>query len=185
MDSNGNHEAFALIQRVRQGDEDSFAQLVEMYKPMISGVIKRFSLDEREVFSDACMALYKAALSFDVEQNEVTFGLYAGICVTNRMYDVIKISPKPLPLDSERDVESIAVDGDSFSRLVRKEESRALYSIAKELLSDFEYNVFSMWLKGYKTADIAARFGKSAKSVDNAKARLLKKLREGIMPDRE
>ena len=65
-------------------------------------------------------------------------------------------------------------------RLEEREMFNRILTSAKDVLSDYEYRVLMLHIQGYKTADIAASLSKSAKSVDNAKARLFKRLRAEI-----
>ena len=181
MDFLSNSETVGLIMRCRQGDNDAFESLVTHYKPMLHNMIRRASLGVDEYFSEACMGLYKAALSYNVEQNEVTFGLYASICISRRLCDVVrKEGSEEGHIELDIDVDSIAASDGIVSRLERKEESEALRARAEELLSDYEYQVFLLWMAGHGAADIAERLGADVKSVENAKSRILKKLRDGM-----
>ena len=66
------------------------------------------------------------------------------------------------------------------NRLADREIFDNLLVSAKDLLSDYEYRVLLLYIQGYKTAAIADMLDRSAKSVDNAKARLFKRLRAEI-----
>ena len=168
-----------LILLCREHDDEAFDQLVQRYTPMIRKVISGFGghTDEfGELFSEACVALHIAAQRFDLTQKEVTFGLYARICVRNRLLDLIRAE------DSEKNFSSLDVemmyDGESVeTKLADREEFDIILRSAKRLLSDYEYNVLLLHIQGYKTAAIAKALGKNAKSVDNAKARLFRRLR--------
>lgn len=168
------------IIRSKNGDEAAFEEIVERYTPMLSAVSTSLSLDLSEVFSECCMALLRAVNSFDLSQDEVTFGLYARICVKRRLLDYIekmhRLAPSP-----EVDLDSIVGENvDVGEVLVKKEESEQLISLCRGLLSDFEYEIFTLILAEYKTADIARELGVDAKSVDNAKHRMFKKLRRAL-----
>lgn len=169
-----------LIFSVRAGEETAFSELVAIYTPMVRGVIARYGVDYDEMFSDACMALYKAVHTYDTEQGEVTFGLYAQICVTHRLLDILRREKGRELKMSDEDIESLSVESGIVTRLIREEESRTLRKSARQLLSELEYSVFTMWLGELKNGEIADRLGKSVKDVENAKARILKKLREGL-----
>lgn len=171
-----------LILKVREGDDDAFADIVTLYTPMLESVSHKFSYDYDEVFGDLCMALYRAATSYDVGQTEVTFGLYSRICVERAMLDLSRRAHSERCVDEDKNVEEIAVDGDIDSALIREEENESFRRDAREILSEYEYSVLIRWLSDDKTADIASALGVSAKSVDNAKARILKKLRDGLRP---
>ena len=72
-------------------------------------------------------------------------------------------------------------DDDSIdTRLAEREIFDSLLGSAKDLLSDYEYRVLLLHIQGYKTAAIASMLSRSAKSVDNAKSRLFKRLRAEI-----
>ena len=98
------------------------------------------------------------------------------------MLDMSRRTRNERCLDEDRDVEDIAADGDIASALIREEENESFRRDAREILSEYEYSVLIRWLSDDKTADIASALGVSAKSVDNAKARILKKLRDGLRP---
>lgn len=172
----------SLISDFRTGNIAAFDDIVTLYTPMMQKVAHKFSLDFDEVFSEACMALYRAAISYDVEQSDVTFGLYAKICVNNSLCDYVRRESYENRVDDGADIDRIADATDVVSYLVRKEERERFRRDARELLSEYEYRVLIMWLGGDKTADIATALSVSAKSVDNAKARVLKKLRDGLRP---
>lgn len=172
-----------LVKRARSGDEGAFEDIVSLYTPMMQAAAVKYSLDFDEVFSEACMSLFRAVSSYDIEQTEVTFGLYAQVCVRHALSDVASRRFSGSYVECDIDDIDVADDGDDVGdELVSREESERFRSDARELLSRYEYDVLLRWLGGDKTADIAAALSVSAKSVDNAKARILKKLRDGLRP---
>ena len=185
MDNTENTYIRSLLLRIREGDEGSFEELVAQYTPMVVSVIRRMGLDRDEVYSDAMLALYRSSLSYDLDQEQVTFGLYARICVSRRLLDLSRQTKGRDRLDENFDVERISVDSGILTQLEREEERMLLRSSARRLLSEYEYSVFRLWLEGHGTADIARTVSADAKSVENAKARILKKLRDGLSKHRE
>ena len=177
-----NDNTEALILRAKSGDEEAFELLVVMYRPMIDSVIKRFSLDVDEMFSEACMGFYRAVTTYSIDQGNVTFGLYAKICVERCLIDVVRKSGHDISgrIDTEIDVDTIAVSDGIQSMLEHREQMAHFLKLAKNTLSDFEYDVYRYWMFGYKTADIADAMGTTAKSIDNAKNRMMKKLRDKL-----
>ena len=173
-------EVSELILKFRAGDELAFSELIRRYLPMIKKLSASYSgagVRADEAFCEASVAFYKAAVSYDIGRSDVTFGLYARICVSRRLCDLVGKSKQKEDLFSDLDVESISVQNGIESGLVRRESLRSALALAKSLLSEYEYEVFIRHLEGDSTAVIAASLGKSAKSVDNAKARALKRLR--------
>ena len=177
-----NTDISDLILRVRDHDDLAFDELVRRYTPMMRKVILSFdslAYEYGELFSEACVALHIAAGRYDLDQQEVTFGLYARICIRNRIVDLIRKS-EPDRNISDQDVEQMAYESNVERRLEEREIFNNLLQSAKSLLSDYEYRVLLLHIQGYKTAAIATMLSRSAKSVDNAKSRLFRRLRDEI-----
>ena len=171
-----------ILVEVRRRDDSAFAELVKRYTPMINKVISGFynpSISLDEAFAEACVGLYRAALSYDFSRSDITFGLYARICIYRRMCDFFgKNGAGEFALIDDCNVESFSVTNAVESGIVGREVMKKSLARAKEILSAYEYSVFLFYLKGYDTAEIAVELERSAKSVDNAKARLFRRLRE-------
>ena len=171
-----------VLLRLREGDVSVFASLVEQYEPMMRRAVQNFfsaPSDRKEAFSEACVTLYAAALSYDLSQTDVTFGLYARICVLRRMGALFAKTRRVLSeIAPEVDVDRVAVPASVENALVRDETFGELLGKVRELASEYEYEVFlSMCVNGRSSAETAERLGKSAKSVENAKDRLLRRIR--------
>ena len=180
MRFNDNTDPVRLIELSKGGDQTAFEELVDMYKPMIDSLIRRFSLDMRDSFSEACMGLYRAVSSYELGQSDVTFGLYAKICVERCLIDMHRreTSGASRYVDNDVDVDKIAVSGGVQAMLEHREQTAHFLAVAKKTLSGFEFDVYRYWMLGYKTSDIASELGVTPKAVDNAKNRMWKKLRE-------
>ena len=185
MEINGNIAIKELITAARAGDESAFEKLVDMYKPMMDSLIRSFAFDPRDASSEACISFYRAVSSYDLEQDDITFGLYAKICVERSLIDLQKHEGRHLTryVDTDVDVDKIAVSGGIQAMLEHREQTAYFLAVAKEALSDFEYDVYRYWMLGYKTSDIASILEVTAKAVDNAKNRMWKKLRERLSPE--
>lgn len=177
----GEMEISSLVLMTRANDDLAFAEIVRRYTPMVRSVISGFDFPPsfaKEAESEACVALYRAAMSYDLSSDKVTFGLYARICVYRKLCDFavkeLSLEERMLDIDKVNLASSCTVE----SRLVRRESISGYLTRAREILSDYEYKVFELYLKGYTTRDIAGLLGKSAKSVDNAKNRMMRQLRE-------
>ncbi len=175
MNSSYDSMTDELVALCKSGDEDAFEQLVGIYKPMLIKTARDLSLDFDEVYSDACLSLRRAALSYKIG-GDVTFGLYAKICLTRSMLDYARCNKATLG-ESDFNIEDVAVSDGVQTRLEREEEYAALDSVARSVLSELEYEVFVLYMKGYKTSEMAGKLEITPKSVDNAKARMLKRLR--------
>ena len=178
-------ELLQLISLCREHDDYAFAELVRRYIPMMKSVISRFSdvpFDFDELFSEACVALHSAVIKYDTKQTDVTFGLYARICVNHRLVDIVR------RYDTAPDISDIDIDELSLessyesieSGIADKETVEILMQSARKLLSEYEYQVLILHMQGYKTSAIAKHLGRTPKSVDNAKSRLFHRLRNSF-----
>ena len=178
-----NVETVDLIIKSREKDDAAFSELIERYTPMLKNLISGFldngSFGYDELFSEACVAFHSAVERFDVEQGSVSFGLYCKICVHNRLVDLIRSAKSSVNI-VDLDVEKVSGVADPESVVVRRERFEFLLKEAAGLLSEYEYEVLLLHIQGYKTSMIASMLSKTAKSVDNAKARLFKRLREAL-----
>lgn len=171
-----------LIIMCREHDEEAFSELVRRYTPMMRKVSLSFEssgFEQDELMAEACVALHFAAQRFDLSQDGVTFGLYAQICVHHRIVDLFR-SRKDSYNILDVSAEDISDNGRIESDIVNRETVAMLMKSARALLSDYEYLVLMLHIQGYKTSQIAERLDRTAKSVDNAKSRLFRRLRGAI-----
>ncbi len=169
-----------LIEKVKLGDDDAFAFLLSKYTPMLNRVISGFSnakISYGEAFSEASVALYRSAMSYDTENGSVTFGLYSKICVYRRLCDFYAKATKDDVL-VDLDLENIVVNNNIENRLVGNERMSEYLKTAEKILSQYEYEVFLLYVDGCDTKTIADKLGKDVKSVENAKSRMFRTLRE-------
>lgn len=172
---------YSLIWRLQTDDESAFEALKVQYEGLlhsqVSQVIGRIPNGEfDDLMQEASLALFHAAMRFDLTQDDVTFGLYAKICIRNRLISVARRANKPkLPTTSlTADEEPSA----SERKAARRSSFRELNEAAEVLLSSMEYAVFQLYLDGCSAAEIAKIMDKSPKSIDNAIYRMRKKLKD-------
>jgi len=168
-----------LIMESRNHNNAAFDELVRRYTPLIRKLASSHECNELsdvELFSEGCVALHNAVLGYDLERKDVTFGLYARVCVHHHFVDMAR-RRKSVQNVSCYDFERLEDDESPDVKLAKREQIDSIISYAKNELSDYEYSVLMLHIQGYKTAAIAKHLGRSAKSVDNAKARLFRRIR--------
>ena len=176
MDNLQNNEILSMVTRYKEtGSDEIFDAIAEAYTPLMASTAAKLSLDFDRVRSEACFALLKAVMTYD-DARGVSFGAYAGRCVYNHLCDYVRKEKTHAVPSDDVSVENIAVVDDITERLLRREELETIGKFVRSVLSDFEYKVCILEIRGYTTADIAASLSKSAKSVDNAKNRIAAKL---------
>ena len=176
-----NIEISQLLKMVRERDDAAFSLLVRRYTPMMNNIIRTFSIDGvsfDELFSEACVVLHRAALSYDLSREEhITFGLYARICVYRRICDVARENACAAPI-LDVDVDLLPSGSNVEERLLSREKMAQYLATARRLLSEYEHRVFLLYIEGYSTSDIAEKLSRDVKSVENAKTRMFRHLRE-------
>lgn len=78
--------------------------------------------------------------------------------------------------EEEQFAESSSLNPQSL--FLDKESMRELSRRIQSVLSELEYTIFELYIGGYSYFEIAARVGKSEKSVDNALCRIKIKLKK-------
>ncbi len=178
-----------LIAAVKNGSQVAFSRLLEAYAPLIASMVKKYSpenasrQDVEDLEQDALAVFYNAIMSYDLDQNGVKFGLYAKICIGNRLISSVRIMNKRnnglIGLDDARtEGDGDTVTFDPAWRIVQEENFKSLYSRISANLSEYENRIWWLYASGAHAKDIAERVGKDEKSVSNAIYRIRKKLRE-------
>lgn len=178
----------ALLERIKAGDESAFEELIGRYEPLMISSVRRvlakqpsLAEEESEMLQEARCALYRASLSYSTKQSGVTFGLYAEICIRNGLTSKFlrRVGKSLYSLESmEESGEGVASPlEDALETLIQNESVALLYSIISSALSPLEYEVFRMHEEGLSTSEIGEKLSRPQKSVENALARAVKKLR--------
>ncbi len=171
-----------LLIGVKEGSDPSFSDLCEDFAPLMrSQILRLFGNDHSDyddLLQDATMALYDAAVSFDMSQEKVTFGLYAKICIRNRLISIKRKEKK-----SGKKTASYDAVSEKQMREVSKRASREKLEENEEMLSrlsSYERTVLLLYLNGHSYREIGLALKKSEKSVDNALYRIKSKLKKLI-----
>ncbi len=189
-----NYDKFSvdeLISAVKSGDDDACAELLRRYAPLIdSSVIGAASLmsdvtrtDEEEFRQEAVIKLYQSALRYDPAKEDVSFGLYAKICIKNRMISLIRRHSGVFTAVDEDafDLEDgVSLDPDPSEMLLNMESEQELDYKIKAVLSPLEYEVYDLYVDGAKPSTIADTLGVNVKTVENALYRMRGKLQKLI-----
>lgn len=176
-----NEELKGLILQIQQGDDSAFPQLITMYSPLIAKLSKQYSdgaagaLEFEDLKQEAELALFKAAQRYDLQQTKVTFGLYAKICIQNRLCSELRKLSR-----IKRKADSVSLHGEPADRSVPSESYRTVMNMAKTVLTEKEFFVFNHYLQHDSYKKIAGMLGCSCKSVDNALTRAKRKLKENV-----
>ena len=188
MEANENQDTIRQkLIRVRMKDSQAFSELLAEYEPLVQSAVFRYGaalsdFDRDDLYQVATIALHRAALNYDLEQNEVSFGLFAKVCVTNALITYVKKLGHSDEAEAS-DPESVNMsqgEGDPAQRLMDEEAAQLLHARIRTLLSPFENRVWSLYTTGYSAKEIAAALGKEHHSIENAVYRIRQKLRKNL-----
>lgn len=181
-----------LIKKVKNGDNAAFEQLSGRYSGMIDSLTNSFSLSLRpdlnssadisaeDLRQEARLAFYRAAMSYDKDGcgREVTFGLYAKICVKNALISQIRKYKRHIRrLEKMKNAEYTAKNETVIDRTASRLDMKGLVEKAQDLMSEYEKTVFKEYISGKSAREISKSIGKSEKSVNNALYRVKVKIK--------
>lgn len=181
-----------LIELVVSGDSDAFTELVEIYNPLLKKILNAYTTEEmskedvEDLSQEELIAFYRAIINFDKEQTDVEFGLYAKICITNSMISYKRAAAKKSneSLIGDEEMNSITdPEGEVPKFFEMRESERELGQQIEKTLSDYENEVWSYYVNGCSTKEIAIKLNSNEKSIDNAIFRIRKKLKTLLIAD--
>ena len=172
----------ALVLRAQTGDSKASEEILLRYKSAVRARARQYFLEGGEtedLVQEGMIGLYSAIGAYKPEAGK-SFKNFAYLCVTRRIYDVLRSAGKHVDDGSGFDPDTLS-EGDTPEDFLLDGESRAELNrkLMKEL-SDFEFRVVTMYLEGMSYAEIADIAGKDMKSVDNALSRAKKKLQKAF-----
>ncbi len=179
-----------LLDLARSGDRSAFDVLLEQYQPLIEHQLAAVRSqqrsvilpeDEKDLRQEAYIAFYRAVMNYDMTQHQVSFGLYAKICVENGLISALrKMRPLALPLDWKTFSTMYADDGESdpTRRLREQQDYEALCRVIARTLSPYENDIWQRYIAGATVLEIARQLGRDSRSIHNAIYRIRRKLRK-------
>ncbi|MDE7104712.1 MAG: sigma-70 family RNA polymerase sigma factor [Ruminococcus sp.] len=139
-------------------------------------------VDVDDLRQEGLIGLLKAITSFNADRG-FKFSTFAEICIINQMRTFLVKSRKNLISYESLDElpEEIAVDWQTPESIcITRELISELWYAVDNLLSENEYKIFNLCIRGISYREIAEKLGISEKSVDNAIQRARKKIRRYI-----
>ncbi|MFA6947700.1 MAG: sigma-70 family RNA polymerase sigma factor [Eubacteriales bacterium] len=189
---------------------DSFAAAADKYQPLIESMAEQYYLtvkhyadgaDLDDFRQEASIALMRAVETYDPGKG-VSFGLYAKICIKNRMISILRRIKRtaaiaawtPLTNNSDSSCEITEAQkpdmstagiphrlyGDPELHVIEAENYKHLKDIIDSALNEREKRVLDLYVGGALYKEIAERLNVSEKSVDNAVYRIKAKLRKRV-----
>lgn len=177
-DLTNTNDPRSLVEEIQKGNRKAFTDLCEVYAPLIDRTCRKYSvyIEEDELRQVCMIALYKAAVSFRTEQDKVTFGRFADVCMKNAVVSEMR---RLRPTDALPEDENAAdVNGSPEDAVIVRETLDELIQRMSSAFSKYERTVFVMYILGKTYSEIAGALGKSEASVGTAITRAKAKLRK-------
>ncbi len=182
-------ELHELLKSIQNGNSGVFEALLNRYDNLIRTMTSQFgtavsAADADDLRQEAILALYRAAMRFDLAQKDVQFGLFAKTCVRHALISHLRKQKKQeavVLLDEDLlKAQSEQSEQDLEARLIEEESYLALSEQIRLSLSEQENRIWWLYLSGRTAKEIAVCVGKNEKSVQNAIYRIRRKLRTVI-----
>ncbi len=168
-------DLLTILIGVKAGKDEDFEKLKIKYKPLLSDMSGRFAQSGAGSIGDlneeAERALLRAALSFDLSKEGITFGNYAKTCVRNALISVGRANAadrrrreRAAKVSKQQNKLPLASFGDVSPEDVLK--------MLEESLSPYEIRVLKEFFSGRSAEETADALGTNVKSVYNAVFRI-------------
>lgn len=181
-DDNIKSDDLSLVAAARAGDDTAFETLVARYIRVITWYADRYSRsphDKDDYLQEGLCGLLKAVRTYNGISS--SFSTYASVCIRTSIITAVRKNGRDNSrLVSYDETVSESDGSDSISPediILQKESTDFLYERFKSVLSEYESNVFDLFLLDLAYADIALCLDTSPKSVENAVRRIRTKLK--------
>lgn len=185
-----------IVDRAQAGEEKASEYLLYKYRGLVRTKVRSYFLmgaEKDDLLQIGMIGLWQAIIDYRSEK-EISFLSFARICIERHVITAIKTATrqKQSPLNTSVSLEYPADDSDSEwsladvlcspdmvdpeELLLRREDSRRMSAMLRQMLSDFEWRVLAGYQMGKSYREIATDLHCNTKSVDNALARIKRKV---------
>ena len=185
-----------IVRIAQHGDEQAAEYLLYKYRSLVRTKVRSYFLmgaEKEDLLQIGMIGLWQAVVDYRSEK-DISFLSFARICIERHVITAIKTATrrKQTPLntsvsleypsddnDSEWNLADILVSDDALDPeelVLKREDNTQLQDILQRLLSDFEWQVLSGYQVGKSYREIAGELQCKTKSVDNALARIKRKI---------
>lgn len=169
------------VAAARAGNEAELAALIAREMPLINRLARRArgpGLDFDDAVQEGLIGLFYAVKNYDSD-NAASFSTYAAVCIQNSIFSAQKAAgrKKHQPLNQSVPLAEEQSTPGPEEQTIRKEQLHIALEKARTRLSPLEREVLRLYLKDFTYEEIARILGRTPKTVDNALARLRRKLK--------
>ena len=197
-----NHSEFegindaAIVETAQAGEESAAEFLLYKYRNLVRNKVRSYFLigaEKEDLLQVGMIGLWQAIVDYRADK-AISFPAFARICIQRHIITAIKTATrqKQIPLNTSLSLESSPDDSNSEWSLseiltseetvdpeelvLKREDSKMLQDMLQHMLSDFEWRVLTGYKVGKSYREIASELQCKTKSVDNALARIKRKV---------
>ncbi len=184
MENKNYHEMSdeELVRLCKDCDDKALTVLIERLGGVISNCVDNFSdnrFEREDLVQEGLVASFRAILSYDSSKG-ASLRTFAGVCINNALKNFVRKKDNGL-ISADADfvplVDETIGNATAEDEYISSENYKNLRKSLKNILSQTEYRVFSLFTEGLSYSEISAKTGQSFKSVDSAMQRVRKKLK--------
>jgi len=185
-----------VVRWAQRGYQDAAEHLLYKYRNLVRSKVKSYFLigaEREDLLQVGMIGLWQAIVDFKPSR-ATSFPAFAKVCIHRHIITAIKAATrqKQIPLNQSISLEfSGDDDGSDWSvsdllrspeaqdlaeMLITREDTRKRERMLQELLSEFEWRVLARYQMGQSYREIADSLFCKTKSVDNALARIKRKV---------
>ena len=185
-----------IVSRAQRGETQASEYLLYKYRNLVKTKVKSYFLvgaEKDDLLQVGMIGLWQAVIDFRCDK-AISFPAFAKVCIQRHIITAIKTATrqKQQPLNTSLSLESPSEDPaadwnlsdiltsdcslDPEEVVLRSEDTRQLQFTLQQVLSKFEWDVLSGYQIGKSYREIACELRCKTKSVDNALARIKRKV---------
>ncbi|MDO8589037.1 MAG: RNA polymerase sporulation sigma factor SigH [Armatimonadota bacterium] len=185
-----------IVECAQFGEDAAAEYLLYKYRSLVRTKVRSYFLmgaEKEDLLQIGMIGLWQATIDYRADK-EISFLSFARICIERHVITAIKTATrqKQTPLNTSVSLEYPSEDSESEWNLaevlvaddtvdpeelvLRREDTRRLQEMLRRLLSDFEWSVLAGYQVGKSYREIASELRCKTKSVDNALARIKRKV---------
>ncbi len=185
-----------VVERAQAGEEQAAEYLLYKYRNLVRNKVRSYFLvgaEKEDLLQVGMIGLWQAVVDYRADK-AISFPAFARICIQRHIITAIKTATrqKQIPLNTSLSLESPPDESSSEWTLsdiltsenivdpeevvLKQEDSNQLQEKLQQMLSDFEWRVLAGYRVGKSYREIASELKCKTKSVDNALARIKRKV---------
>ncbi|MFN3648867.1 MAG: RNA polymerase sporulation sigma factor SigH [Armatimonadota bacterium] len=185
-----------VVLRAQRGYQDAAEHLLYKYRNLVRSKVKSYFLvgaEREDLLQVGMIGLWQAIVDYKPAK-ATSFPAFAKVCIHRHIITAIKAATrqKQLPLNTSLSLEVPSEDDycdwnmsdilqtddtmDPEELVLQREDTESRQEMLQQLLSDFEWSVLAGYRLGKSYREIADELRCKTKSVDNALARIKRKV---------